>query len=278
MRGEGLAQPAREVADEEGLPRPRSRGTSSPAASRRPTSSCGRAARPAAAAAGRARATGWPGARARPGMASSSRFRTPAPTRSSIRSTNSSYRASAAHGVEGDGAGLVVVVGEDQRRPPPRSSPRGCGCAPRGSSTTPFFTRRFSRILMFTSWSDMSTPPELSTASVLSSPPVSAVLEPAALGEAQVAALADHPRPHLVAVDPHAVVGAVAHLRRPPRRRPSRRCRCRRCRAGRRCAVRMRRMTSSPDALSACEVEELPHLRGRAGWPWPSGRRCRRPC
>ena len=65
---------------------------------------------------------------------------------------------------------------------------------------------------MLTSWSDMSTPPELSTASVLIEPARAPVLEAAALGEAQVAALAHHPRPHLLAVHAHAVVGAVAHV------------------------------------------------------------------
>ena len=59
------------------------------------------------------------------------------------------------------------------------------------------------------------------------------VLEPAALGEAQVAALAHHARAHLAAVHAHAVVGAVAHVGVVLRVAPSRRCRCRRCRAGR---------------------------------------------
>ena len=65
---------------------------------------------------------------------------------------------------------------------------------------------------MFTSWSDMSTPPELSTASVLMQPAARPVLEAAALGEAQVAALGHHPRAHLAAVHAHAVVGAVADV------------------------------------------------------------------
>ena len=65
---------------------------------------------------------------------------------------------------------------------------------------------------MFTSWSDMSTPPELSTASVLSRPPRRPVLEAALLGEAEVAALAHDPRAQLAAVHAHAVVGAVADL------------------------------------------------------------------
>ena len=65
---------------------------------------------------------------------------------------------------------------------------------------------------MFTSWSDMSTPPELSTASVLMRPPRRQYSSRALLREAEVAALAHHARPHLAAVDAHAVVGAVADV------------------------------------------------------------------
>ena len=64
---------------------------------------------------------------------------------------------------------------------------------------------------MFTSWSEVSTPAELSIASVFSArrpaPP-----RCAALGEAQVAALGDHLAAQLAAVDAHRVVGAVAHV------------------------------------------------------------------
>ena len=65
---------------------------------------------------------------------------------------------------------------------------------------------------MLTSWSDMSTPPELSTASVLTSPPPCPVFDAAALREPEVAAFADHPRPHVRRVDAHAIVGAIADV------------------------------------------------------------------
>ena len=45
---------------------------------------------------------------------------------------------------------------------------------------------------MLTSWSELSTPAELSIASVLMRPPRERVLDAAALREAEVAALADH--------------------------------------------------------------------------------------
>ena len=54
-----------------------------------------------------------------------------------------------------------------------------------------------SRILMLTSWSEVSTPAELSMKSVLIRPPPSAYSIRAALGEAEVAALADDPGPQL---------------------------------------------------------------------------------
>ena len=66
---------------------------------------------------------------------------------------------------------------------------------------------------MLTSWSDMSTPPELSMASVLTAPPRGQVLEPRPLGQPEVAAFADDPRPHLGGVDAHAIVGAIADVR-----------------------------------------------------------------
>ena len=50
---------------------------------------------------------------------------------------------------------------------------------------------------MFTSWSEVSTPAELSMKSVLIRPPAVGVLDPAALGQAEVAALADDLRPQL---------------------------------------------------------------------------------
>ena len=65
---------------------------------------------------------------------------------------------------------------------------------------------------MLTSWSLQSTPAELSIASVLISPPAQRVLDAPALGEAEVAALADDPAAQLVAVDAQRVVGAVADV------------------------------------------------------------------
>ena len=50
---------------------------------------------------------------------------------------------------------------------------------------------------MLTSWSLQSTPAELSIASVLIEPAVERVLDAAALGEPEVAALADHPAAQL---------------------------------------------------------------------------------
>ena len=44
---------------------------------------------------------------------------------------------------------------------------------------------------MLTSWSEVSTPAELSMKSVLIRPPAHGVLDPAELGEPEVAALAD---------------------------------------------------------------------------------------
>ena len=44
-------------------------------------------------------------------------------------------------------------------------------------------------------------------------PAVAGVLDPGRLGEAEVAALGDHPAAKLDGVDPHGVVGLVAHLR-----------------------------------------------------------------
>ena len=57
---------------------------------------------------------------------------------------------------------------------------------------------------MLTSWSEVSTPAELSMKSVLSRPPLQRVLDAAALREAEVAAFADHLAAQLPAVDAHA--------------------------------------------------------------------------
>ena len=59
---------------------------------------------------------------------------------------------------------------------------------------------------MLTSWSEQSTPAELSIASVLMRPPAQRELDPAALGEAEVAALADD------------AAAQLARRRRAPRR------------------------------------------------------------
>ena len=49
-------------------------------------------------------------------------------------------------------------------------------------------------------------------ASVLSAHAGAGCLDPAALGQAEVAALAHHPGAQVGAVDPDGVVGAVAHV------------------------------------------------------------------
>ena len=66
---------------------------------------------------------------------------------------------------------------------------------------------------MLTSWSDVSTPAELSIASVLMRPPACAILDAAELRAAEVAALDDHLAAQLAAVDAQRVVGAIADLR-----------------------------------------------------------------
>ena len=65
---------------------------------------------------------------------------------------------------------------------------------------------------MLTSWSEVSTPAELSMASVLMRPPVERVLDAAALGDAEIGALADHLARAARAVDAQRVVGAVADV------------------------------------------------------------------
>ena len=65
---------------------------------------------------------------------------------------------------------------------------------------------------MLTSWSDMSTPPELSMASVLRLPPRCPVFEARRLRQPEVAAFADDPRPHRRRVDAHAIVRAIADV------------------------------------------------------------------
>ena len=65
---------------------------------------------------------------------------------------------------------------------------------------------------MFTSWSEVSTPAELSMKSVLSSTPLLRRLDAAQLREAEVAALAHHLAAQLATVDTQRVVGAIADV------------------------------------------------------------------
>ena len=65
---------------------------------------------------------------------------------------------------------------------------------------------------MLTSWSEVSTPAELSMASVLIRPPVRRERDAAGLGQAEIGALADHLDAQLGAVDADGVVGLVADL------------------------------------------------------------------
>jgi hypothetical protein len=65
---------------------------------------------------------------------------------------------------------------------------------------------------MLTSWSEVSTPAELSMASVLIRTPACAASMRPQLGAAEVAALADDLGPQLAAVDADRVVGPVADL------------------------------------------------------------------
>ena len=65
---------------------------------------------------------------------------------------------------------------------------------------------------MLTSWSEVSTPAELSMASVLTRTPRRRRLDAAELRQAEVAALADDLDAQLLAVDPDGVVGPVADV------------------------------------------------------------------
>jgi hypothetical protein len=67
---------------------------------------------------------------------------------------------------------------------------------------------------MLTSWSEVSTPAELSMASVLIRTPVERGLDPAQLGAAEVASLPDDLDAQLLAVDPDGVIGAVTDVDR----------------------------------------------------------------
>ena len=102
-------------------------------------------------------------------------------------------------------------------------------------------------------------------------------LDPAALGQAQVAALADHLDPQVAAVHPDRVVGLVADVGVRSRWPPSRRCRCRRSTADR---------PARPGSPASARPGSPPwRRRGRAprgpaarpGWTWPYAGTRRRP-
>ena len=65
---------------------------------------------------------------------------------------------------------------------------------------------------MLTSWSEQSTPAELSMKSVLIRPPFRRELDPALLRAAEIAALAHHAAAQLVAIDPDRVVQPILRL------------------------------------------------------------------
>ena len=65
---------------------------------------------------------------------------------------------------------------------------------------------------MLTSWSEQLTPADVVDRVGVDAPAGERVLDPPALGEAEVAALADDPAAQLRAVDAHGVVGVVAGI------------------------------------------------------------------
>jgi hypothetical protein len=65
---------------------------------------------------------------------------------------------------------------------------------------------------MLTSWSEVSTPAELSMASVLMRPPLQRELDAAALRHAEIGALRRSRGAQLRGVDADGVVGAVADI------------------------------------------------------------------
>ena len=176
-----------------------------------------------------------------------------------------------------EGARLVGVVREHELGDRFGHLARGARCAPSRPVSTPRFDSRSSRILMLTSWSDMSTPPELSTASVLMQAAASPSTRSAPSGcSPRLPPSATTRARSSGAVHAHAVVGAVADLGVGFGRR---------LHVGADAAVveeidlggqdpadhflaadRARRPSSSSAAPP-----------GRAGSPWPSGRRRRRP-
>ena len=66
---------------------------------------------------------------------------------------------------------------------------------------------------MFTSWSEVSTPGGVVDEVGVDPAAAEGVLDPAELGQAEVAALADALGTHLAAVDADRVVGLVARVR-----------------------------------------------------------------
>ena len=161
--------------------------------------------------AGQARARRPPARRTRPWSGSTSSLRS-SPVLATRSATSRACTLTIAARVRaGDAEHLVLVpvvvqhqlgdlVGHLGQQP-------RCGS---GRSSSPASTSRSSRILMLTSWSEQSTPAELSIASVLIFPPRARELDPAALGQPQVAALADDLDPQVAAVGPDRVVGLVA--------------------------------------------------------------------
>ena len=65
---------------------------------------------------------------------------------------------------------------------------------------------------MLTSWSEQSTPAELSIEVGVDPPALAGERDPAPLREAEIAALADDQAAQLLAVDPHRVVAAIGRL------------------------------------------------------------------
>lgn len=73
-------------------------------------------------------------------------------------------------------------------------------------------TAGWSSTLMLTSWSDVSTPAELSMKSGVDPSPCAGVFDASPLRPSKIAALARHRGPHLGPVDAHRVVGLVPDI------------------------------------------------------------------
>ena len=164
------------------------------------------------------------------------------------------------------------VVGESREQRVPLPAPR-----PSRRSTA-----RSASTFRLTSWSEQSTPAELSIASVLMWPPAERVLDAPRLGDPEVAALGDDARAQLAAVDPDRVVGAVADVVVRLGRSPSRTCRCRRSTAGPparagspgRARPASRSRPSMPSAVRASGVSAI-DFAARGKTPPPGGDRGR---